>query len=176
MLRTHRAEKGPGGMGVGLRLNTAGGFQECLRPWRAEDQVQDPRRLPGPEGVWETLGAFPQSSNPGGSFPAGLSSSLPTMTLGPTWPEGALEAQQTSQAHVGRGNARHASPDPPILEGSPPTIHLSSSSPLHPSSYAPRTHTAGGSPGEPRTRPGKPAGFPGPDWAGEMLGTLPLIL
>ena len=44
---------------MGLRLNTAGGAQVCLWPWRAEDQVQDPRRLTGPEWVRETLGTFP---------------------------------------------------------------------------------------------------------------------
>ena len=42
-------EKALGG-GVGLRLNAAGGAQECLWPWRMEDQVWDPSRLPGP--VW----------------------------------------------------------------------------------------------------------------------------
>ena len=49
MLRTHRAGKGCAGVGVGLMLNTAGGAQECLWPWRVEDQVWDPSRLPGPK-------------------------------------------------------------------------------------------------------------------------------
>ena len=43
---------------MGLRLS-AGGAQECFWPWTAKDQVQDPSRLPGPEWVGETLGAFP---------------------------------------------------------------------------------------------------------------------
>ena len=64
MLRTHWAGKGPGGWGVGLRLNAAGGAQECLRPWRAEGQVWDPSRLSGPEWAGEMLGAFSPPTNP----------------------------------------------------------------------------------------------------------------
>ena len=44
---------------MGLRLSAAGGDQECLRPWRVEDQVQDPSRLTGPKWAEEMLGTFP---------------------------------------------------------------------------------------------------------------------
>ena len=59
MLMTYRSRKGPWGWGMGLRVNVAGRAQECLWPWRAEDQVRDTSRLPGPELVGETLSAFP---------------------------------------------------------------------------------------------------------------------
>ena len=44
---------------MGLRLNAAGGAQEYLWPWRAEDQVQDHSRLTGPKWAEEMLGTFP---------------------------------------------------------------------------------------------------------------------
>ena len=106
--------------GVGLRLNTSGGAQECLWPWRAEDQVQDLSRLTGPE--WE------------GEMP-----SLPPLIL----------------------RSQRALPCPPLLFSPrlPPM-------PLRPT-------RPGGALGGRRTWPRSPAGFPGPDWAGEMLGMLP---
>ena len=64
-----------GGWGVGIRLSKAGGAQERFWPRRAEEQAQDPSRLSGPEWAGETLGAFPPSSDSGGSFPIRLSSS-----------------------------------------------------------------------------------------------------
>ena len=45
--------------------------------------------------------------------------------------------------------------------------------PLVPPFYAPRTHAAGGCLGGQRTRPGNPAGSPGPEWVGGVLGMLP---
>ena len=42
-----------------------------------------------------------------------------------------------------------------------------------PPSHSLRTHTAGGDLGGQRIRPGISAGSPGPQWAGEMLATLP---
>ena len=87
-------EKAPGA--GGLRINTAGGAQECLWPWRAEDQVQDPSWLPGQEWAGEVLDAFP-SNPPILEGPSPLASLLlPTpcpMPLGPTQPEGAPEGR-----------------------------------------------------------------------------------
>ena len=61
------------------------------------------------------------------------------------------------------------SPDP-LVSVVPLPVRLSSSSPLLPSSYAPRTNVARGAPGGRRTRPRSPAGSLGPEWAGETLG------
>ena len=52
-------EKALGGWGVRVRLTVARGAQECLGPQRAEDQVQDPGRLPGHQWVGEILGMSP---------------------------------------------------------------------------------------------------------------------
>ena len=97
------------------------------------------------------------------------------MPLGSALPEGALEgglpglgAQQAFWGQVGRGNARWASPDPMVLEGSP--HHLP---PLLPPSHAPRNHEAGGDPGEWRARLGSPAVFPGLEERGKYPLHLP---
>ena len=106
------------------------------------------------------------------------------MPLGPRQREGAPEgrrpdpeAQQGSRGHVRGGNAGCTSPDPLVLEGPPPPHHLPLLlSPLLCSSHAPRIHKAGGGPREWRTRPGSPAGFPGPEWVGETPSVPHLIL
>ena len=57
-------------------------------------------------------------------------------------------------------------PTVPSLIPWPQMVCLSSSSPLLPPSHAPKTYKAGGGPGDQSTRPGSPAGFPGPKWVG----------
>ena len=82
MLRTHREGKDMGGgERVWLRLNSAGGAQECLWLWRAEDQVQDPSSFTRSERAGEMLGMFSPSSDPRGLLPIVLSSSSPTPFL-----------------------------------------------------------------------------------------------
>ena len=88
------------------------------------------------------------------------------MSEDPAW-----EPSKIPRTQVGRGNASCVLPDPPIPEGPSPLT-----SPLLPPSYTSRTNAAGGGPGRWRTRPGIPAGFLGPDWAGEMLAVLLPIL
>ena len=113
-----------------------------------------------------------------------LSSSSPSsaplapMPLRLTRSEGALEgrgpgrgAQQASRGLPRWGKRKlHSLPDPPIPEGPSPFASPLLSPRL---SHAPRIHMARRGPGGQRTRPGTPAGFPGPNWAGEMLATFP---
>ena len=73
------------------------------------------------------------------------------------------------------GNSCHASPGPPVLEGSP-SIRLSSFAPPHLPPMPLGPMRPGGGLGGWSNECGSPAGFPGPDWAGEMLGVLPPIL
>ena len=77
---------------MGLSLNTAGGAQECLWPWRVEDQVQDLSRFTVPEWAGEMLGTFPtilQSWKAPPYWP--LFFFPPPMPLGPIQPERPLE-------------------------------------------------------------------------------------
>ena len=80
--------------GVGLLLSVAGGTQECLWPWRVEDQVRDPSRLPRPKWAGEMLVAFPLILE--GPFP--LASLL-------------LPAHHAPRTHVGRRGPGMQGPD-----------------------------------------------------------------
>ena len=82
-------------------------------------------------------------------------------------------SQQASRGPSGWGNAHHAFPDPLVLEGHP--VRLSSSSPLLPPSYAPRTHVARwglGGVEDQAQEPRSPGGSLGPKWVKETLGVL----
>ena len=143
MLRTQRARKGPGWLG--LRLNTAGEPPECLRPWRSEDQVQDPSWLTGPEWVGEMLGTFPPSFSPRGPLPTGLSSSspcLPPMPLEATRLEGAPEARgpDPEAQQASRGEWVGKTPfTPPLIPEGPSLSAFPPLPPLLPPSYTLRT-------------------------------------
>ena len=101
MLSTHRARKGPGGWRLGLRLNAAGGVQECLWPLRSEDQVQDPSRLTGPKWAGEILGPFTPilwSQRAPPLWPLFFSPPpTPSDAQGATWPVGAWKVGDQTQ-------------------------------------------------------------------------------
>ena len=142
MLRTHRAGKGEAwGNGVwGL------GSMQQKGPRRASDL--------GGWGTWPGSPAgFPGLCGWGKcpllwswrAPPACLSCSPLASLLCPQdqhGHEGALEGRRTGvlPGPECRANALHSSPAPLVLEGSPPAIHLSSSSP--PPFYTLRTNTA----------------------------------
>ena len=129
----------------------------------------------GPSGWWKCPQLLPQSSSPRGS-PVLLSSSPPTQyqcSWRGSWKveHQAQEPSRLPRARLGGRNARCTSPHHLIPEG-PPLLPLL----LFPFlclSYTPKTQTVKGGLLQRRTRPRSPAGFPGPDWSGETLGTLP---
>ena len=126
------------------RLNAAGGARKCLWPWRAEDQVQDPSRLPGPKCVGGNARCVPlilQSQRVSPHWPLFFPTSCAPRTHaareGPRRQGPDPEAQRGSRGQVGGGNAFHASLDP-LIRRAPPCPPLLPPPP----SYAPRSNTA----------------------------------
>ena len=163
MLRTHRAGRGPGGGGMEGGLGSM--QQEGPQPWRAEEQVQDPSRLTGPEWVGETLGTSSQSSDPTGPLPIGLSPPPPSFPPMPQDPQGwrgpwrmedqAWEPSRLLRPQVGEGEMPTM---PPLIlpsQRAPPT-HVSSSPHLPPMPLGPmqRPWRAGDPAWEPSRLPG----------------------
>ena len=128
--------------GMGLRLKAAGGTQECLWPWRAEDQVQDPSSSLGPSGwgnarcvppdppIWRATPRWPLFF-----FPP----SLPPMLLRPMWPEGSWEAGDQTQKPNRLPGAERLGGMPAALHliPRPSRVPLSASPTLPPSSLPP---------------------------------------
>ena len=164
---------------MGLRLSVGRGALECLQSLSSDGQARTSARSLGAKWVGEMFP--PPPHHPlllEGPSPVCLYSSSPTPSHAPRTHAagGGLGGWRTRPGTpasfpgpLGQGNAGCSSPDPLIPEGPSP-----STSPLPPPPHHdPRTHTAGGGPRRQRTRPGSPAGFPGPAWAGETAAFPP---
>ena len=148
-----------------------------------EDQAWEPSRLPGARvGGRNTLCASPDPPILEGPSPSNSHLLSPPASYTPRTSDAwrgprrlgylAWEPSRLPETQVGGVSACCTSPQPPVLEGSscPPLLF----SP--PPSYTPRTNAARRGPQRVEDSPGRPAGFPGPRWAGETLGMLLLIL